>query len=267
MVSSQAAVISNEQVNLCVWLWSFARFLSLNFMFLGLRTTTTTHLNSFPVAQFDALLSCMRIVEYIRFGVGWYVDCGPMIIEMTHYFNYSNVVECVSCSSKNDYELSFNVCLQLIHSVEKPFKFTLWMYTIDVIECVWSDVVNSSSHSLAKTTLFAMVDSFFIYFYLILFLAHFIMFCWLKLLCKLNSLLAALCFNQDANGQRINMISLCSFCIFFTCDTSFMHNEFPVREQRYSSRTSFQYDRYDIKPRSDNGFSGEPIFPSTRVNK
>lgn len=52
-----------------------------------------------------------------------------------------------------------------------------------------------------------------------------------------------------------------------TCEISFMLNVLPVREHKYSNRTSFQYERYEIKPRSDNGFSGEPIFPSTRVNR
>lgn len=41
----------------------------------------------------------------------------------------------------------------------------------------------------------------------------------------------------------------------------------PECEQRYAKRTSFQYDRYEIKPRSESGFSGDPIFPSTRVSK
>lgn len=41
----------------------------------------------------------------------------------------------------------------------------------------------------------------------------------------------------------------------------------PEREHKYANSTSFQYDRYEIRPKSDSGFSGDPIFPSTRVSK
>lgn len=71
------------------------------------------------------------------------------------------------------------------------------------------------------------------------------------------------------SNKEWKMIGLIVFFFHFgfTCEMSFTLNVLPVLEQRYSNKTSFQYDRYEIKPRSDNGFSGEPIFPSTRVNR
>lgn len=46
-----------------------------------------------------------------------------------------------------------------------------------------------------------------------------------------------------------------------------IHSVGPGAEHNLFNRASFQYDRYEIRPKSDNGVSGEPTLPSTFVSR
>lgn len=48
---------------------------------------------------------------------------------------------------------------------------------------------------------------------------------------------------------------------------SLMHRVGPGAEHSLFKSASFQYDLYEINPRSDSGVSGEPTLPSTLVSR